>query len=100
MLIELCDKYVESNDPIEIRTLCMITTAFAGFLRYDELSSIRCNDIVIHPDYFIINIKKSKADQLRSGNEVIIAKGSTSACPHGMLWRYMSVSGITTDSDH
>ena len=95
MITELGDKYVDSNDPIEIRTLCMITTAFAGFLRYDELSSIRCNDVMIHPDYFTINIKKSKTDQFRAGNEVIIAKGSTSSCPHSMLLRYMSITGIT-----
>ena len=87
---ELCDKFKYSGDVAVIRDLCMITTAFfTGFLRYDELSSIRCTDITMHQDFFKIEIQKSKTDQYRSGNQVVIAKGNTSACPHNMLNRYV-----------
>ena len=82
---ELCDKFKDSGDVAVIRDLCMITTAFTGFLRYDELSSIRCTDITMHQDFFKIEIQKSKTDQYKSGNQVIIAKGNTLACPHKML---------------
>lgn len=41
MIIELCDNFIDST--VTIRDLCMITLSFAGFLRYDELCSIRCN---------------------------------------------------------
>ena len=100
MIIDLCNNFVNSNDVIVIRDLCMITTAFAGFLRYDELSSIRCKDLNIQPDYFVISIQKSKTDQYRTGDEVSIAKGSSSACPYNMLLRFMSVAGVTSDSNH
>ena len=62
MLIELCDKFNDSDDVLLIRDLCMITTAFTGFLRYDELSSIHCNDLTFHPDHLTIDIIKSKND--------------------------------------
>ena len=100
MLIELCNIFVNNHDVIVIRDLCMITTAFAGFLRYDELSSIRCNDLSFQSDYFVINIHKSKTDQYRAGNELIIAKGSSAACPYNMLLRYMAVACISSDSKH
>ena len=78
----------------------MITTAFSGFLRYDELNSIDCNDLSIQQEYFTINITKSKNDQYRAGNQVLIAKGSTSACPYNMMLRYLSVASISTESKH
>ena len=95
---ELCDKFKDSGDVAVIRDLCMITTSFTGFLRYDELSSIRCTDITMHQDFFKIEIQKSKTDQYRSGNQVVIAKGNTSACPHNMLNRYMSSACINTET--
>lgn len=99
MIIELCDNFVDSTDLMDLRDLCMITLGFAGFLRYDELSAIRCSDIKFFSDYFSINITKSKMDQYRSGNEVVISKGESSACPFSMLLKYMSLAGLTTESD-
>ena len=38
----------------------MITLAYAGFLRFNELSNLHCNDISIKPDHMILKIRKSK----------------------------------------
>ncbi|VDI71133.1 Hypothetical predicted protein [Mytilus galloprovincialis] len=46
VLKNLCSKYKDCNDLLVIRDLTMIILCFAGFLRYDEISSIRCKDIV------------------------------------------------------
>ncbi|KAK3106420.1 hypothetical protein FSP39_019597 [Pinctada imbricata] len=99
MLIKLCKLYEHSNDVLIIRDLCMILMSFAGFLRYDEVSSIRCKDICIFEDYFSIRLLKSKTDQYRHGDEILISKGDTIACPLKMLKRYISLAKINVKSD-
>jgi hypothetical protein len=53
----------------------MILLSFAGFLRFDEVSSFLCSDVKIECEYLFLFIRKSKTDQYRNGNEVLIAKG-------------------------
>ena len=99
MIIELCDKFLDSNDLLVVRDLSMITLAFAGFLRYDELSSIQCRDITFFSDYMRIVIEKSKTDQYRAGNEILISKRNSSACPMDLLRRYMDLAGLSSVSE-
>ena len=68
--IILCDKYLDCKDLVVVRDLTMILLGFAGFLRYDELSSVRCKDVTFHDNYVIIFISKSKTDQYRNGDEI------------------------------
>ena len=98
MLIELCDLHANCNDLLVIRDLTMALISFSGFLRFDELSNLKCNDIVIHEDYISIFIHKSKTDRYRQGNEIVMAKGSSSACPMLMLLKYISMAGISLNS--
>ena len=98
MLIELCDSYSNCNDLLIIRDLTMALISFSGFLRFDELSNLKCNDVKIHDDYLSVFIHKSKTDRYRQGNEIVIAKGSSSACPMDMLMKYISIAGISLDS--
>lgn len=85
LLKSLCDSYDKCDDVIQLRDLCMITLAYAGFLRFSELSNLCCNDITFNSDHIVLNIRKSKTDIYRRGNEVLIAKGESSACPYSML---------------
>lgn len=98
MLIRLCDMYSSSTDILVIRDIAMILLSFAAFLRYDELSSLKCCDIKIADDYLSIFINKSKTDQYRQGNEVLVAKGSTSACPVNMMLKYVALAQINLAS--
>ena len=41
-----------------------------------------------------IFLEKSKTDQYRDGRKVVIAKGSTSACPVAMLKKYYDLTGL------
>lgn len=72
----------------------MIVIGFAGILRFDELLELKCNDISFQENYLIIQIRKSKSGVYRSGNELLISRGITSACPYKMLQRYMTKAGI------
>ena len=66
----------------------MILIDFAGFLRYDELSSLKCKDVTVESDYLKITIQRSKTDQLRGGSEVLISKGFSCVCPYSMFLRF------------
>lgn len=77
----------------------MILLCFAGFLRYDEISSLLCNNVKIYDEYLTLFIEKAKTDQYRNGNEVLISKGNTVACPYSMFNRYLKISEIVLDSN-
>jgi hypothetical protein len=40
MLLELCNMHIGNNDLLVVRDLTMILLSFAGFLRFDEVSSL------------------------------------------------------------
>lgn len=94
MLQSLCSLHKDTNDVLILRNLVMILFGFAGFLRFDEISCLKCNNILIEEEYVKLFIEKSKNDQLREGNEVLIAKGVTCACPYNMFLRYVSAANI------
>ena len=100
LLIDLCKKFVDCNDLLIVRDLAMILLSFAGFLRYDEVSSLLCKNVQIFDNYLILFIEKAKTDQYRNGNEVVISKGNTEACPFSMFQRYLKISGIDLQSDY
>ncbi|XP_060572473.1 integrase/recombinase xerD homolog [Ruditapes philippinarum] len=86
-LKELCNMFSDSSDVIVLRDLTMIFLSYAGFLRFDEVSNLRRNDISIKSEYLSLSIKKSKTDIYRGDKEVLISRGQTSACPVTMLQR-------------
>lgn len=90
----LAEKFNGSKELLVVRDVCMIIVAFAGFLRFNELSQIRGDHIVFTESHVCLTIPKSKTDQYRQGNEVLLAKGVTVACPYMWLEKYMRMSGI------
>lgn len=99
MLIKLCSIYQFSNDLYVIRDLVMILLSFSAFLRFNELSQLKCNDIVVKENYLIIKIRKSKTDQYRAGDEVLVSKGLSLACPYSMFLKYVCLANIDMSSD-
>ena len=97
-LIELCNMFKDSVDLLIVRDLAMILLSFSGFLRYDEVSSLRFNDVKVHDNHLVLHLKKSKKDQYRQSSDVLIAKGSTVACPYSMFLRYVSLADFSSDS--
>lgn len=100
MIIELCSIYKHSTDILVVRDLTMILLSYAGFLRFDEISKIKCKDIHIFEDYLKIKIVSSKTDQYRQGNDIFISKGQTIACPYKMYVRYLELTGLDPESEH
>ena len=46
-----------------------------------------------------VKIQRSKTDQLRYGDEILIARTANSTCPVSMLERYMRMAGIEQHSN-
>ena len=73
--------------------------AFSGFLRFLELSLIRPKDIMFGERFISVFIEKSKADQLKEGQSVVIAESRSSTCPVALLILYLMSAQLLFDSD-
>ena len=71
---------------------------FRGFLRCDDLLQLRSYDIKIAEEMMKVKIPRSKTDQLRHGDEVLIARTSNSTFPVSMMERYIRMAGIDQHS--
>lgn len=89
----------ESLDLKDLRLCVMCILGFSGFLRFDELSSLKMKDLVFHDSHVSVFISKSKCDQLKMGNSVPISKTGNKLCPVSWLQKYISAAGLTYGSD-
>ena len=87
------------SNGLELRNVCLYLLCFAGFLRFDDVSRIKRNQISFHTGYMSIKVEKSKNDQLRKGDEVLIAKGEGTACPVKILEEHLNRFNIDPLSD-
>ena len=56
------------------------------FFRIEEVLHFKYGDITFHDTYVAIKVDRSKTDQLRKGNEVVISRSSSQdACPVSIL---------------
>ena len=74
---------------MRLTTACLV--AFAGFLRFSKLIEF----ITLRADAMVIKIPCSKGDQLRKGDEVIIARSGKVTCPVSYLENFLSRSGTS-----
>ena len=87
---------------LELRNVCIFLLAYAGFFRIEEVLHIKYGDISFHSGYVIINLEVSKTDQLRKGNQVVIAESSNDdTCPVKIFKRYLShLESFPVDPSH
>ena len=85
------------SNALKLRNTCMYSLAFSGLLRFDDLIRIRRNDLVFHDGYLKIKIIKSKNDQLRQGNEVLISESDSLSSPTRLLKLYLERLEIPED---
>lgn len=99
MLDEMVKDAEESHSLSDLRLVTACLLAYAGFLRFNELVNVRPCDIKIQRDKLILLIPKSKTDQLRQGDELVITRTGNSTCLVAMLETYLARTG-TQMSDH
>ena len=63
---------------------------------------IKYGNVIFHDGYVTISLDISKTDQLRKGNQVVIAESPNSVtCPVKIFKRYLSqVERLPVDADH
>ena len=98
MLKAIACHAIERDSLADTRLAAACLLAFAGFLRYDEISNIQPCEIKFNADHIFIKIPRSKGDQLRQGDEVVIARTDSITCPIAMQKRYMVKAKIPVDS--
>ena len=85
MLEDMVKDAKESGSLSDLRLTTACLLAYAGFLRFNELVNIRPCDITIQTEKMTLRIPHSKTDQLRKGDELVIARTGNSTCPVAML---------------
>jgi len=59
----------------------MVLLLFAGFFRFNELAALAIQDMSISETHLTVKVTKSKTDQYRKGNEVVISRSGKVFCP-------------------
>ncbi len=96
VMVSLYGSDKTAHNLMNIRTLCMILISYAGFLRFDELVNIKLSHLSFNDSFLEILIPRSKTDQYRQGNSVLIARTNSSMCPVSMMELYLRL--IDSDS--
>lgn len=92
MGFSICQKFASANANLsDLRTAAICVTAFAGYLRFNELANLRssCDVKSCKDKYVELFIAKSKTDIYRNGNVVLLAKTGHITCPYNLLNRYI-----------
>lgn len=96
---KLVEHFKHSDSLLDIRDLCIILLAFAGFFRYSDLINIRRSDINFSESHVCITVSRSKTDQYNKGTDVCIASTGKITCPVAMLNKYLNLAGLNVVSD-
>ena len=58
MLKDLRDVFKCTEDVLHLRDLALILLGYAGFLRFNEINELKCNDTEFKDDHVILKIRK------------------------------------------
>lgn len=75
------NKYFQSDNIYNQRSICACLIAYAGFLRSNELLNIRCSDVKFEESHMTTFIEGSKTDIYGDGQWVVIARTESEICP-------------------
>ena len=95
----IIQRFGDKRDLSKLRVCSLFLLGFSGFLRYNELSNIKMNNLEFHDTYLKLVIEKSKTDIYRRGSSVIIAKTGNDLCPIFWLKAYIESAGLALNTD-
>ena len=100
MIKSVVQKFGGENASIpDLRFLITCLLGFTGFLRIEELLSVRIKDLKITESHLEILIPQSKTDQHREGHIVYISRIASEYCPVKQLERYLKRVDIDISKD-
>ena len=105
MLANLCTRYAShSSNLSDLRVSAICVTAFYGFLRFSEVSGLRCCDLkfIQQQDAMFVELQilKSKTDVYRDGLKVLLAHNGGTTCPYSILQRYVDTAKLQLSSTY
>ena len=86
------EKYATCNKLPIRKNISVALLLLAGFFRFSELAGLTIKDIAISDSHLTIQVTRSKTDQYRKGDKVVITRSDKVTCPAVNLERYMFVS--------
>jgi len=99
MFLSICNRFAGLNANLsDLRLAVICVTAYSAFLRYKELASLRCCDVISFDTFVRIYVFKSKTDVYRDGAHVVLAKSDSVSCPFHMLNRYVRAGNVDLSS--
>ena len=98
-LLKIARNNRNKKDLKKQRTITMILLGYAGFLRFQELSTLTLGDLIFSEQYVKIFIQKSKCDQYRSGSWVFIAQTGNATCPVRAIKKYIKLAKVSKASE-
>jgi site-specific recombinase XerD len=78
------------------RDRALLLVGFAAALRRSELVGVNVEDLLFCKEGVLVNLPRSKTDQVGDGRKIAIPFGRTSACPVKAVIRWMEVAAINT----
>ena len=97
-IISVCRRFAGPSCALkELRTGVIFSLGFTGLFRVSELLKARA--VTLEKEHLEILVPRSKTDQYRQGNKVYIVKTNGPACPHSLLLRFYSLSGVHPTSE-
>jgi len=101
MTVKMLEAIVEdaersgSLSDLRLATACLL--GFSGFMRAVEVLELRPCDCIVSEKMMKIRITGSKTDQLRQGDELVVARTGSRTCPVTMLERFMAINNMSQD---
>ena len=74
-------KLLRSPKLADLQTAVLITLGYAGLMRWDDLSKIVAEEIIIRQKYMAVFLESRKNDQMRHGNWIIVSRWKGAVCP-------------------
>ncbi len=99
-LISICKK---GSSLASLRTACLFSLSFYGFLRSKEVLNIKRKNLKfcksLNNEYLEIFIENSKTDQYKRGNKIVLSARQDPSCPVRILKKYLLKAGLMSPQD-
>eukprot|EP00117_Sycon_ciliatum_P009518 scpid21935/ scgid11781/ Integrase/recombinase xerD homolog len=93
VLRKLSKEYRRSESLQDLQVMTLLAIGFAGLLRWNDLTQLRVDEVLIKNQYAAVFLEVRKNDQLRHGNWIFIARSKGEACPVHLLEELVARGG-------
>ena len=83
---------------LNLRKFVFLLLSYVGFLRFDEASTLKVDDITFFDTHMTLFIEHSKTDVYREGRTLIVSKVASAICPVETLLCYIRQAHLDHDS--